>query len=82
MLWLTKTETVEAAPLVTDEMRLEQIRKQRRVAEANFNDACANVARHREMLARANGAMEKAKREFHAAEETEAAELMRLGLKR
>jgi hypothetical protein len=75
-------ETVETAPPVTGETRLEQIRKQRRVAEANFNDAYANVSRHREMLARANGAMEKAKREFHAAEEEESSELMRLGLKK
>jgi regulator of PEP synthase PpsR (kinase-PPPase family) len=82
MSFFGKAETVETLTPVSPAEHLEQIRERRRIAEANFNDAYANVAKHREMLARANGAMEKAKREFHAAEETEANELMRLGLKR
>jgi hypothetical protein len=79
---LTKTETVETTPPVADETRLAEIQQRRRIAEAAFNNACVNVSKHRELLARANSSMEKARRAFHAAEEEEAAELMRVGLRR
>jgi hypothetical protein len=78
MSWFEKTvETVETPAPVSPAEHLEEIRQRRRVAEHNFNDAYASLAKHREMLARANGAMEKAKREFHEAEEAEADELRR-----
>jgi hypothetical protein len=82
MDFLAKSETAESPQVNQDETRLLEIRNRRRIAEVNFNDACVNVSKHREVLARANGAMEKARREFHRAEEEESSELMRLGLKR
>lgn len=75
-------EVLETQQVNQDETRLLEIRNRRRIAEVNFNDACVSVSKHREVLARANGAMEKARREFHRAEEEESSELMRLGLKR
>jgi hypothetical protein len=77
-----KVETVDVPASVSPAGHLEQIRKQRRVAEANFNDACTDVTRHRIMLQKSINTMEKAKRAFHSAEEEESAELMRQGLKR
>jgi hypothetical protein len=78
-----KAETVETPPQVNqDETRLEATRQRRRDAEQNFNRAFNDVTRHRMLLQKSINAMEKAKREFHAAEEAEAGELMRLGLKR
>jgi hypothetical protein len=84
MSWFGKTETTEIQPpqAVPDGTRLEEIRQRRRVAEAAFNDAYADVTRHRIMLQKTINTMEKAKRAFHSAEEEESAELMRQGLKR
>jgi hypothetical protein len=78
-----KTETAEMPPQKSqDEMRLEEIRQRRRVAEQNFNRAFSDMANQRMMLQKSINAMEAAKRAFHSAEEEESSELMRLDLKR
>jgi hypothetical protein len=80
---LKKTaEVVEMPQEVGASELLEQLRERRRAAEHNFNRAFSDVANHRTMLQKSINAMEKTKREFHVAEEAEANELMRQGLKR
>jgi hypothetical protein len=75
------TELVEAPPVTPSEF-LEQIRERRRIAERDFNEKFADVTRHRMLLQRSINTMEAAKHEFHIAQETEAAELLRLGFKK
>jgi hypothetical protein len=80
-MWFSKTvEAIEAPQEVSASERLEQIRERRRAAEQSFNAAFSDVIRHRMMLQKSINAMEQRKREFHKAEEAEAAELQRQNL--
>jgi hypothetical protein len=82
MSLFSRTVEVVEPTRVTDEMRLVEIQDRRRVADHAFRGKCEEVARQRAMLFASIRAMETARREFYAAQETEADELMRLGLRK